>query len=782
MENDAIKLNALVLADAYQLVARIPSASVDLAYLDPPLSPDSDSDGEGDADRALREHLQWLGRVLQQVRRVLKPTGNMFMHSTPGVNGYIRLMLDQVLGRSNFRHEYILPFKSSRQRAEGHHTLFFYGASKDSVVNHVFRVLSAEEIRNQFPSTDGRGSYVLVSLLSPAARPDHMYEWRGYTPPPNHSWGYARAKLDSLFDEGRIVMTTSSGQAPRQKRYLDERAEVEIGTVWDDLPLSMSNSEKLGYRGQKPINLIDRIIRIGSNAGGVVLDPYCGSGTTLVAAQNLGMRWFGGDAAPDAIGASTARLTTVCGLVEGRDYQRHDSGAWGSRQAFPVPNRPLATGIDDFAPSTHLPYSLGQALHLEETRHVEFKEVKGANPVGAIANAADEYAVAFLNGEGGHIFWGVSDNGFVVGVKLNSVERNELRRSVTSKLHGIQPASDPTHFRFELRVVKGGAAVEDELFVAELSVPGGEVDLPYYTGGGDAFVRVDGIKRKLKGPELTAWIKRRIGARGTRGLGPSPDVTSLLGRIRLAFTAHGLEVAHLQRFFAGLNAPFQFRLYDARSDDAFLEWIDDETKLSWIADTLGVRREWLDGEDPSIYRRRLFDKNPRAFWESAAGASVERDRVAFPEAYFIRWGKGDEWRRNNRLDVFVVLAVPLAQINSERIIYRYISDFTPYPWGGRRTFIQLRAWARLLFCQGGFFIHGREMSYTTGEKFMENQMFLRDFLDDQNLVLPIDWHPEDYGLTATESVAAREVDTLPEVLEFLRKHALPTECRMLDRR
>ena len=129
------------------------------------------------------------------------------------------------------------------------------------------------------------------------------------------------------------------------------------------------------------------------------------------------------------------------------------------------------------------PFVLGAIVKLEETRTLELKEVKGSNPVGAIVNAADEYTVAFLNGEGGTILWGVSDLGrVVVGVTLPQSERDRLRRAVLDKLHSIQPKIDPTQFRLEIHSVLNAPTASD-LAVVELIVPRMDQPEPFYTGG-----------------------------------------------------------------------------------------------------------------------------------------------------------------------------------------------------------------------------------------------------------------------------------------------------------
>lgn len=191
-----------------------------------------------------------------------------------------------------------------------------------------------------------------------------------------------------------------------------------------------------------------------------------------------------------------------------------------------------------------------------------------------------------------------------------------------------------------------------------------------------------------------------------------------------------------------------------------------------------IRRAWIDGEDEAIHEKYIFDKQPRRFLSVVSehvDALVFRDVPAIPEAYFIRWGLGEEWSKKGESRVFVVLAIPLAQLSHERTIFKFISDFEPGPWTYGRTNIELRAWARLLFVNKGFQCNGRETSYFTGEKLWANALFLPELIGDRNELRKVDWHPEDYALYPGESQIAKETHTLPQVIEFLRSHQLPWE-------
>jgi DNA-binding NarL/FixJ family response regulator len=167
---------------------------------------------------------------------------------------------------------------------------------------------------------------------------------------------------------------------------------------------------------------------------------------------------------------------------------------------------------------------LGQSVELEEDDATEFKAIHGANPVNTIKNHADEYAVAYLNAGGGCILWGVRDARTVEGIPLAATDRDRLRRDVRSKLSEIQPPIDPSTIRLRfLPVTSAEAAPVENLFVVELVVIGSSRPKTlYWTGNNEAFVKLEGVKKKLTGPEIQEWIEHRS-QRATRAKSTKRD-------------------------------------------------------------------------------------------------------------------------------------------------------------------------------------------------------------------------------------------------------------------
>jgi len=187
----------------------------------------------------------------------------------------------------------------------------------------------------------------------------------------------------------------------------------------------------------------------------------------------------------------------------------------------------------------------------------------------------------------------------------------------------------------------------------------------------------------------------------------------------------------------------------------------------------------IDGEDSRIHEEFCFDKQPKQFLSVVsqhADALVFDEVHASPEVHFLRWGLGRDWKGKGEGCVFVVLAIPMARFSNERTIYKYISDGEPYPWQPHeRTYVQLRAWARLLTINKSFYCFGREIPLHVGEHLCSNAIFLREVLEKHSGRTRDDWHPDDYAVYPEESRVAKDTGTFSDVIAFLRHHQLPWE-------
>jgi DNA modification methylase len=517
----AITPNALFHADCIEMIQRVEAESVDLVYLDPPLLPQRENrqgPSTRERDNSSYQQLQFISRVCQQAQRVLRPTGVVFFHAQPLSAFSVRLILNQVFGEENFRNEFVWQYQRaplSRVSRSGtqHDAILYYGKSRKSTDNAVFRALSRAEERALVTKSDPRGRFVIYDLTAKVLQPDLRFEWRGVVPPKGRSWRFRLETLQQLDQDGRIYWGGKKVM-PRLKVFLNERAGIDVGTIWTDIPhLSPASKENLRYPSQKPLGVIERLIHKGSNEGEVVLDPFCGSGTTIVAAERHKRRWIACDTSGEAIEITMKRIKQEFGKIQPADFSMGDAQCLNHIAVKRAEFKRVAVRIDDLVSIGQLEFILNHEVPIEETRHFEFKEIRSsAGAVDNIVNASDEYAVAFLNSEGGRIYWGIRDKDrIVVGVRLSYQERDKVRRDVSAKLNQIEPRVDPSRYRVEIHEVhdEHGQNVPD-MCVVEMVVPASDSSEPYYTSGGDAWVKVDGIKQKLKGIALTDFMKHRL--------------------------------------------------------------------------------------------------------------------------------------------------------------------------------------------------------------------------------------------------------------------------------
>ncbi len=266
-------------------------------------------------------YLVMMAARLVELHRVLKPTGSLYLHCDPTASHYLKIVLDAVMGPENYRNEIVWRRQSAHSDAKTKFpdvtdTILFYAKSKQAEFRPQYGEHDQKYIAKfyRFDDQDGRGPYRLGDMASPNPRPNMMYEWMGF-PWPAKGWRYQRETMQKLHDEGRIHYprrpdgSFDTTKRPALKRYLNEREGSIIPNVWADIQsLHSSHAERLGYPTQKPLALLERIIQASSNQGDIVLDPFCGCGTAIAAAEKLGRKWAGIDITHLAISLIKYRL------------------------------------------------------------------------------------------------------------------------------------------------------------------------------------------------------------------------------------------------------------------------------------------------------------------------------------------------------------------------------------------------------------------------------------------------------------------------------------------
>lgn len=512
-----VRPNFLVRYDVVKLLERLDAETAGLVYLDPPWL-DASSSLPNDRSRPrnatvgsqseLPAYLNWLSIVYQQAKRVCSSQGTVVLHVPPRLGSYARVMAERLFS-PELVSEVIVQRKrlSNSLSYDAHVSLLFCRASPESTSNEAYRPLTSDEARQRFPHADERGRFGLRDLTGPL-RGGPVYALNGITPPAGRSWRFNEGRLKELMSENRIYFARDT-ERPFLKVYENESAGVPVGTAWMDIPSAPVWNERCDYEEQQPLALLERIIEVTTNEEDLIVDPFMGSGTAIVAAVNLNRRWIGADTSDDAVTISAERLTK---LLPSKSVPVLTAEDLGERTVAVQRYSNLAYGL--ISSEVEFLFIANEPVPIEETRHYEFKEIKGGNPVDSIKNVSDEYAVSFLNSEGGRIFWGIRDNDRVaVGVKLDSKLRDEVAKAIENKLAHIQPPLSPSYWRIRFHPVhlRSGTPVVD-LMVVELtvSVPD-ERAILYATASNNVFVRSDSGKKKLNFLEIGSEFLRRSG-------------------------------------------------------------------------------------------------------------------------------------------------------------------------------------------------------------------------------------------------------------------------------
>jgi len=329
-------------------------------------------------------YLSMMAPRLVELRRVLKPTGSIYLHCDPTAGHYIKLIMDAVFDARNFTNEIVWKRTHSHGGAKRfgpvHDLIFFYRKSGKYIWNVQQVGYSEQYITRFYRFTDADGrKYRLTDLTGAGTRHGSSGKpWKGIDPTtvgrhwavpgyvrellPNPKTKTVQEALDQLDEIGRIMWPKKQGGKPHFKRFLDDLAGVDIQDIWTDIPpISSHANERLGYPTQKPELLLERIINASSNKGDVILDPFCGCGTAVAVAQHLKRKWIGIDITHVAINLIKRRL--------------HD--AFGNKLKYEVIGEPVSLP-DAEALAKQDPYQFQWwALGLVGARPVEAK--KGAD-------------------------------------------------------------------------------------------------------------------------------------------------------------------------------------------------------------------------------------------------------------------------------------------------------------------------------------------------------------------------------------------------------------------
>ncbi|HEV7909549.1 MAG TPA: DNA methyltransferase [Methylocella sp.] len=360
-------MNKLYFGDNLDVLReKIKDESVDLIYLDPPFNSDANYNvlfkpggqasqaqaeafrdtwdwGEGarhayedvmrangDVAVALSGLRRWLGENaimaylammavrLIELHRVLKPTGSLFLHCDPTASHYLKILLDAIFGVGLFQNEIIWQKIRSSKAQSGHFgnvhdVIFLYKRGVQSVFNPQRTAHSDAYILSHYRHVerDSRRCYRLDNFTQTGQGPARLFGDRGLLrPPAGKHWIWSQDRIDDGLAKGLLIFAASG--MPSVKRYLDEVGGNFVEDIWTDIaPINSQAKERLGYPTQKPVALLERVIAASSNEGDIVLDPFCGCGTTIHAAQKLDRQWIGIDVTHYAVTLIERRLSAI---------------------------------------------------------------------------------------------------------------------------------------------------------------------------------------------------------------------------------------------------------------------------------------------------------------------------------------------------------------------------------------------------------------------------------------------------------------------------------------
>jgi len=366
-----VDTNVIYCGDCKDILKKLPDESIDLIYLDPPFFSQkhyenfwamggsdaetklafSDKDWhklkgsidpnilkeyksieerwKGGHSKGIHVYIAYMRERLNQCERVLKKTGSIYLHCDWHAIHYLKQMMDELFGYDNFQNEIVWKRSTAHSDAKQgakhygriHDSILFYTRSDEYTFNTQYTKHDEEYINNFYKYIEPKSGrrYMLDNLAGPggASKGNPYYEVMGV----KRYWQFSQEKMKELIKKGRIIQT-APGNVPRYKRYLDEMKGLPLQSIWEDIkPIQSQSSERLGYPTQKPEALLQRIIEVSSNPTDIVLDPFCGCGTTLAVAKRLGRRFIGIDISRVACDVVKKRLGGGAKVIGGESKE-----------------------------------------------------------------------------------------------------------------------------------------------------------------------------------------------------------------------------------------------------------------------------------------------------------------------------------------------------------------------------------------------------------------------------------------------------------------------------
>ena len=309
--------------------------------------------------KAMQSYLIMMAVRLLEMRRLLKPKGSVYLHCDPTASHYLKLVMDTVFGSGLYLNEMTWKRSSAhsdtrqgmRRAGKIRDVVLVYTKTEDYVWNPQYMSYTEDYLETEYRhvAPDSR-RYKETDVTAAKPGGDTEYDWRVKRPTQEKTrwsadlkdeylnpkpgweykavnpyrgryWAYSKANLFSFWNEGRLIHRETG--MPRLMQFADDMPGVPLQDLWDDIPPVLGN-ERVGYPTQKPLALLERIIKASTNEGDVVLDPFCGCATALVAAEKLEREWVGIDISSKARDLVKVRMGKELGLFSIRTVYRDD--------------------------------------------------------------------------------------------------------------------------------------------------------------------------------------------------------------------------------------------------------------------------------------------------------------------------------------------------------------------------------------------------------------------------------------------------------------------------
>lgn len=484
------------------------SGKVNLIYIDPPFNvgadfsytaiipkhPDTDDDELLDFikepslieqkayrdtwGKGLDSYLQWFYESIIILRELLAVDGSIFVHLDWHVSHYAKSILDEVFGIEYFRNEIIWKRKGGSANPQNRlgvvtDSIFWYSKSEKINFNQQYTKDNdevnkyIEERFNNIDENSGR-RFMKSPIVSPNLRPNLKYNYKGYTPPPN-GWSISLEIMENWDKEGKLYFPPKgSGDRIYRKIYLDEYVGQPIQNLWTDIyVINPVAHERVNYDTQKPESLLERIINISSNENDLILDCFCGSGTTAVVAERMNRHWIVGDLSRFAIHTTRKRLLAINGIRPFivQNLGKYERQAWMESEFSP---KDAQKKYRDFILSLYnaRPVNNSTWLHgIKSGRMVHVGSVDAPVTTADLANIASEFKKSIGTGKDASEMNGIDILGWDFAFELNEA----------AKQHAAQANLDIRFFRVPRDVMDKRAVEQGDIKFFELAALGVEI-------------------------------------------------------------------------------------------------------------------------------------------------------------------------------------------------------------------------------------------------------------------------------------------------------------------